>query len=57
MRGSRVAPGVGKQRGCLCGKGKGTRSGGVRAGGSCPCKEQVSFVASAVYLAYVFDGV
>lgn len=39
------------------GEGKGTRSGGDRAGGSCPCKGQVSFVASAVSLAFVFDGV
>lgn len=39
------------------GEGKGARSGGVRAGGSCPCKERVSFAASAVSLAYVFDGV
>lgn len=55
LRGSGVAPGAGKQRGCLRGKVKGTRSGGVHAGSLCPCKKQVSFVASAVHLAYVFD--
>ncbi|XP_054698407.1 uncharacterized protein LOC129213066 isoform X1 [Grus americana] len=34
--------------------GEGTRGGGVRAGGLCPCEKQASFVASAVPFGLLF---